>query len=88
MKLIGILGLLTLITLNINNVSAWDQDELEIFDLVEEINENFYTILKIDQVNHLKLAFILFFFSNKIIICVYRKRRQQKFVKHSVNYLL
>lgn len=50
MKLIGVLGLLTLITLNVDCVSAWDQDEIEIFDLVEEINQNFYTILKVEQV--------------------------------------
>lgn len=37
-------------TLLISNVSAWDQEELEIFDLVEEINENFYLILKVEQV--------------------------------------
>lgn len=29
---------------------AWDQDDLEIFDLVEEVNENFYDVLKIKQV--------------------------------------
>ncbi|XP_031629289.1 dnaJ homolog subfamily C member 1 [Contarinia nasturtii] len=49
MKLIGLFGFLTLIALNVANVSAWDQEELEIFDLVEEINQNFYTILKVDQ---------------------------------------
>lgn len=30
---------------------AWDNDELEIFDLVEEINENFYKILNVEQVS-------------------------------------
>lgn len=58
MKFIGVLGLLTLIALNVNVVSAWDQDEVEIYDLVEEIgiDKNFYTILKIEQVR--------FFFRN------------------------
>ena len=28
----------------------WDPDELDIFDLVEEIGENFYDIMQIDQV--------------------------------------
>lgn len=52
MKLIGVLGLLTLIALNVDVVSAWDQDEIEIYDLVEEIgvDKNFYTILKVEQV--------------------------------------
>jgi len=29
---------------------AWDQSELEIFDLVEEINQNFYDLLGVPQV--------------------------------------
>lgn len=29
---------------------AWDTEEMEIFDLVEEINENFYTALGVQQV--------------------------------------
>ncbi|GLV33277.1 uncharacterized protein CBL_08445 [Carabus blaptoides fortunei] len=28
---------------------AWDSDQLEIFDLVEEINQNFYTVFNISQ---------------------------------------
>lgn len=31
--------------------SAWDQSELEIFDLVEEINQNFYDLLGVPQVS-------------------------------------
>lgn len=52
MKLIGVLGLLTLIALNADVASAWDQDEIEIYDLVEEIgiDKNFYIILKVEQV--------------------------------------
>lgn len=34
----------------ITTASAWDTDELEIFDLVEEINENFYHVMGIQQV--------------------------------------
>lgn len=30
--------------------NAWDQEQLEIFDLVEEINANFYTVLNVEQV--------------------------------------
>lgn len=55
MKLIGVLSLLTLVALNVDTVSAWDQDEIEIYDLVEEIgvDKNFYTILKVEQVRRL-----------------------------------
>lgn len=52
MKLIGVLSLLTFVALNVSIVSAWDQEEVEIYDLVEEIgvDKNFYTILKVEQV--------------------------------------
>lgn len=50
MNLPNFLGVLLLFVVSVGNVSAWDQEELEIFDLVEEINENFYTILKVQQV--------------------------------------
>jgi DnaJ family protein C protein 1 len=29
---------------------AWDNDDLEVFDVVEEVNENFYNVLGITQV--------------------------------------
>lgn len=29
---------------------AWDNDELEVFDVVEEINQNFYDVLGVTQV--------------------------------------
>lgn len=38
---------------------AWDSDQLEIFDLVEEINQNFYTVFNISQVNRRKTNFAL-----------------------------
>lgn len=31
--------------------NAWDSEELEIFDLVEDINQNFYEMLGVQQVN-------------------------------------
>ncbi len=31
-------------------VKAWDQSELEMFDLIEEMNVNFYEFLKIEKV--------------------------------------
>lgn len=36
-------------------VSAWDSGELQMFDLVEEVKENFYDFL---GVSHVKLSFI------------------------------
>ena len=29
---------------------CWDQTELDLFDLVEDIGENFYDIMQLDQV--------------------------------------
>lgn len=50
MELVRFLGLLILFVACVDNVSAWDQEEFEIFDLVEEINQNFYSVLKVEQV--------------------------------------
>lgn len=50
MDFLKALGFFLLFAVGASNVSAWDQEELEIFDLVEEINENFYTLLKVQQV--------------------------------------
>ncbi|XP_013090236.2 dnaJ homolog subfamily C member 1-like [Biomphalaria glabrata] len=41
--------LLTLLVLFVNPVHGWDSDDLEIFDLVEEINVNFYQYFGIEQ---------------------------------------
>lgn len=30
---------------------AWDNDELEVFDVVEEVNQNFYEVLGVTQVS-------------------------------------
>lgn len=30
---------------------AWDNDELEVFDVVEEVNQNFYTMLNVPVVS-------------------------------------
>lgn len=32
-------------------IHCWDNEELEIFDLVEEVNTNFYTLLGVPEVN-------------------------------------
>ncbi|GAB0098417.1 dnaJ homolog subfamily C member 1 [Sergentomyia squamirostris] len=38
-----------ILTIVFSTCNAWDTGELEIFDLVEDINENFYTLLGIEQ---------------------------------------
>lgn len=43
----GYLFLLLLSTSTL--VCAWDSEELEIFDLVEEVNKNFYEVLNVEQ---------------------------------------
>lgn len=37
-------------------VQSWDTEELEIFDLVEEIKVNFYELMGIQQVNKIKIT--------------------------------
>lgn len=34
---------------------AWDNDELEVFDVVEEVNQNFYDVLGVTQVIFLQI---------------------------------
>jgi len=41
--------LLILLLLRLPSCSAWDQDQLEIFDVVEEVNENFYALLGVGE---------------------------------------
>lgn len=31
---------------------AWDDDDFEVFDVVEEVNQNFYELLGVTQVRH------------------------------------
>lgn len=50
MELTKFFGLFLLVIVSADIASAWDQDDLDIFDLVEEINDNFYTVLKVQQV--------------------------------------
>jgi len=33
------------------NVVGWNSEDLELFDLVEEVNQNFYDVLGVDQVS-------------------------------------
>lgn len=48
-------------------VQSWDTEELEIFDLVEEIKVNFYELMGIQQVNRVNLK--KFFFKFLIVYC-------------------
>lgn len=34
----------------IYGAAAWDDDDLEVFDVVEEVNQNFYELMGISQV--------------------------------------
>ncbi|XP_067640660.1 uncharacterized protein F54F2.9 [Eurosta solidaginis] len=52
--------ILLLCSLCIETTYAWDSEELEIFDLVEEVNQNFYEFMNISQEatnNEIKRAF-------------------------------
>lgn len=40
---------LLLVVLSLGSVQCWDNEELEIFDLVEEVNINFYTLLGVAE---------------------------------------
>jgi len=42
---------LLLLLLSLDAVQCWDNEELEVFDLVEEVNTNFYTLLGVSEVN-------------------------------------
>ena len=39
-----------LVLVSIQGALCWDQDELDLFDLVEEVEENFYELLQVEQV--------------------------------------
>ena len=41
---------LFLILLISSTAVSWDNEEMELFDLVEEINRNFYEVLNVEQV--------------------------------------
>lgn len=50
MKLV--LPITVLVFASFNGVSGWDNEDYEIFDLVELINQNFYTLMGITQVRN------------------------------------
>jgi hypothetical protein len=41
---------LLLVILSLDTVQCWDNEELEMFDLVEEVSTNFYTLLGVTEV--------------------------------------
>lgn len=44
--------------INIQSICAWDSDQMEVFDLVEEMNNiNFYQFLEVPEVRIMKLLF-------------------------------
>jgi hypothetical protein len=46
------LGIILFISLCfVCQTSAWFQQELELFDLVEEVNENFYSVMQVTPVS-------------------------------------
>jgi hypothetical protein len=53
------LWLLVVVSL-LDAVQCWDNEELEIFDLVEEVNTNFYTLLGVTEVSDQTVAPLLF----------------------------
>lgn len=38
-----------------DKIFCWDNEDLEVFDLVEEINTNFYTLLGVNHVSTLSI---------------------------------
>lgn len=53
----------------LNTCIAWDQSELEIFDLVEEVNANFYEVLGISQVKNRNMCFQEVILTSQVELC-------------------
>ena len=41
--------LVMMVSLQMSFTAAWDTDEMDIFDLVEEVNKNFYEVMGLEQ---------------------------------------
>ena len=39
------------VVFTLNTAAAFDSEQLEVFDVVEEVKENFYTLLNVSQVS-------------------------------------
>ena len=55
-----------LVLLTLDGVQCWDNDELEIFDLVEEVNVNFYTLLDVTEVIYFLILSNISFFLHDV----------------------
>ena len=51
-------------------MQSWHSDELEVFDAVEEIKQNFYTLLDVAQVCNDPLDIYLFVVSQNMVAVV------------------
>lgn len=62
-----------------SSVRAWDDDDYHIFDLVEEINQNFYKFMGIEQVCHgSQIATWMRNFRNLSLCLVFRTQQMPK----------
>lgn len=50
---------LTILFILFIDVRCWDQDQLDVFDVVEEVNQNFYQLMNIPQVSRTNHSSIL-----------------------------
>lgn len=60
MAKVTLLFTILLIITQFTSIKAWDNDDLEVFDLVELVNQNFYTLMGIKQdatLSEIKRAF-------------------------------
>lgn len=60
------------------SAAAWDDDDFEVFDVVEEVNQNFYELLGVTQVKlEFKYIFplLLYYFYNDYISLSYIHRK-------------
>lgn len=46
-----LVGLLVLFSCSVTPGFGWSQEELDLFDLVEEIGENFYHLMQVNEVS-------------------------------------
>lgn len=45
-----------ILSLTLHNSYGWDSEQLEVFDIVEEVKVNFYELLNLTQVQHKKIT--------------------------------
>lgn len=75
------LVLIAIITINTPFIVAWDSDQMEVFDLVEEMNNiNFYKFLEVSEVS------IFCFFEQ--ILYFYNLNYLNYLLKYFINYYM